>query len=87
MLFGATAGFAIVQRNFTPMTTRRNRGLLWLILLTGFTATQVWGEIVATALFEPGAMSSFVQGHVDDSSRLYTFYLEKGQILEVRLLP
>ena len=86
MLFGATAGFAIVQRNFTPMTTRRNRGLLCLILLTGFTATQVWGEIVATALFEPGAMSSFVQGHVDDSSRLYTFYLEKGQILEVRLL-
>jgi len=68
------------------MTTKRIRGLLWLILLTGFTATQVWGEIVATALFEPGAMSSFVQGHVDDSSRLYTFYLEKGQILEVRLL-
>ena len=86
MLLTDRGGFVILQRNMCSMTTKRIRGLLWLIFLAGFTSTQVWGELVATALFEPGAMSSFVQGNVDDTSRLYTFYLEEGQTLEVRLL-
>jgi hypothetical protein len=86
MLLGATAGFVSPRRNFAFMTTKRIRGLLWIIIFTGFTAIHAWGELVATALFEPGALSSFVQGHVDDSSRLFTFHLEKGQTLEVRLL-
>ena len=77
---------APADRTFILMTTKRIRGLLWLITLSFSFATQAWGQLVSTTLFEPGALSTYVQGNVDDTARRYNFYLEKGQSVKVQLV-